>query len=139
MAKKSEAIDEGEVVEFENEDAVEVKPVIEDAPAIVIRPEAQYVFDAVEAEKWLTSASARLRGVFQSVRFDPEGMPEEQLGFLLLLVGRSIMKEYTLRDRSVHQGRFFVPADLPADKFPASFEGLEMVAQEDGWAVYGVK
>lgn len=141
MAKKDGGVVEDAQMAVMSDDSPEIfiPAVADEVKAKPAVPEAQLVFDKTVAAEWLINASARLRGVFESVRFEPEGMPEEHIGFLLLLVGKSIMKEYTLRDRSIHKGLFFVPAELSEKKYPPSFEGLEQLDRKGNWITYGVK
>lgn len=74
-------------------------------------PDAEFVFDAQAANLWLAKAYARLRGVYASVRFEPEDMDLQQLSFLLSLAAASIRGRFTVR-RQEHRGVLFVPRVL---------------------------
>lgn len=76
-------------------------------------PEAQMVFDAGMGERFLRDAYLRTPRVADSVRFDPEGMPEEKIGFLLDLAARLVKVCYIARKpRREERGVFWVPSRL---------------------------
>lgn len=91
-------------------------------------PDAAVVFDAAMADEWLAKGQARLRNVFTSVRFEPAGMPDNKLEFLLLMAAQSIMGKYRLA-RPIREGKgiIFVPKVLAgAPVFDAFVRGEDV-------------
>lgn len=85
----------------------------EAAPAkkVIQVPEADLVFGADVAALWLSKSYARVRGVLNSVRFEPEDMDVQQLSFLLSMAAAAIRGRYVVR-RQEKRGVLYVPRIL---------------------------
>jgi len=89
-----------------------------DEPAV---PEVELVFDGSVAEKWLHSSNERKFGVFASIRFEPKGMPEKQVNFLLEMAARAIAKEVKRKRVVIGEGVLYVPLDMSKNPVLDSF------------------
>lgn len=118
-------------VEFFDEGAIDedgvVPPVIEPKKAarkIIpdMVPFVHLVFDKDEAQDWLHISSRRLKKVFFSVRFEPEGMPENLVPFLVRLAAESVSPKYKDANGSNPvKGFFYCPVEW-AEEVPDSLE-----------------
>lgn len=123
MSKK-EKIEQSLEEQMLEEAGLEIEPV-EIEPAV---PEAQVVFDAAMADEWLKIGYKRLRWAFESVRFDPAGMPEDKLEFLLFLAAESILGQYKfLRPLREGRGVIYVPECLVGAPVFSDFERGEVI------------
>lgn len=95
-------------------------------------PQADLVFDAVEAGEWLASFARRLRGVFRSVRFEPEGIDPQQISFLLTLASQAIRGEYKLK-REVRRGVLYVPLKLAGSE---ALQGMQRREERGGYVAF---
>lgn len=76
-------------------------------------PEVELVFDAACADVWLHEGNQRVRNVYDSIRFDPQGMPTEHMALLLRLAAMAIKGEYTVGfDKVPARGVLYVPDKL---------------------------
>jgi hypothetical protein len=116
--------------DFEDDVLYEDDPEIKEEEAAVPEPvpDAQMVFDADVAELWLRDANARKQGVFLSIRFEPDGMPEKQLDFLLSMAAKAIGgKMYTHKGALRGTGTLFVPQSLAKAPVLSSLEEVDIV------------
>jgi hypothetical protein len=94
------------------EPAVQVGVQEEPAADCGVTPEtALLVFDAAEAQAWLTRAYMRRVEVFRSIRFEAEEMPEEHFGWLLQMAVAGLLPVYLNAETGEEcPGVLFVPA-----------------------------
>lgn len=78
----------------------------------ITKPEG-YLFNLVEAQRWLDFSYARVQKAFDSIVFDIEEMPEENLGLLLSLVSNAIKGEIVnAMGAVVGKGVLYIPEKL---------------------------
>jgi hypothetical protein len=116
MAKRKSDPVEKEDEEFQDD-------IVEEPEKELVVPDVEFVFDSSVADIWLRLSYARLRNVFESVRFDPDGMPEDKLEFLLFMAVHSIMGDYKFR-KPFREGRgvIYVPTCLSGAPVLSDFE-----------------
>lgn len=103
-------------------------------------PEAQLVFTWTVGKRWLEWAHHRAQGAFESIRFEPRSIPENQIYFLILLAGNALAKEYIYQDekkltREVRKGLFYVPVEL-VNLEHSAFARLQEVERDERWVTF---
>lgn len=128
-----EFFDEGKVgKEVEEAPVIEPKKVANKVISDPVPP-VDLVFDKDEASEWLHTSSRRLKKVFFSVRFEPEGIPEKHLSFLLRLAAESVSPKYKkTRVSNPVKGFFYCPVEW-AEEVP---ESLEQTGTVGGYAIF---